>query len=297
MLNSTTYELLISPKYRVLRYACLCLVYFLFSYSETSYHYAHTPATAFAILVFVSFLSKSIATIILIAMWVPLLLKQRYTAFLASSIATITACAWLQQIVLEQIICRHFNLRYWRDNADWLETVIDMFSLNMLWIMVISGILLGRILKYWNLENEKKQQIEASRLQMETEAMKEQLSPDLLCNTLQRSSETAEKSPKETSDMLMKLSRLLRYQLYDCRRNTVLLDSELKFLNEYLTILKYNEACADFHIFISGNTMGVQIPPMSIIRRLQSEGVPTGKDAVIHVRIALEDGNVTTQIS
>lgn len=193
------------------------------------------------------------------------------------------------------MICRHFNIHYWRENTNFLHILTDMFSQNVLWIMVMSGVLMGRILKYWSSETQQKQQIQTSQLQMEAEFMKAQVSPSLLCRTLHKSGESAQKAPKETSGMLMLLSRMLRYQLYDCRHEKVLLESEIKFLNEYLSILKYNEACLSFSISVTGQTVGILIPPLLFVPFLQSEEIP-GKHSDIDIRLIIHDHFLTFEL-
>jgi len=148
--------------------------------------------------------------------------------------------------------------------------------------------LMGRMLKYWNIEHENKLQIEASNIQMETESMKEQVAPSLLCSTLRKNGESAEMEPKETSAVLMQLSRLLRYQLYDCHQEKVLLESEVKFLREYLAILKYNDGCAGFNISVSGQTMGILIYPLLFVPFLQSEE-HSDKDTFIDIGFHVGD--------
>jgi sensor histidine kinase YesM len=162
--------------------------------------------------------------------------------------------------------------------------------------MVLLGVLMGRMLKYWNNEHENKLQIEASNIQMETESMKEQIAPSLLCSTLRKSGESAEMEPKETSAILMQLSRLLRYQLYDCRQKKVLLESEIKFLKEYLAILKYNRGCAGFDISVSGRTMGVFIPPLLFVPFLQSEE-SSDETAFIDIGFRVENGSLSFELS
>jgi sensor histidine kinase YesM len=189
------------------------------------------------------------------------------------------------------MISHYFNMQPWRENVHPLHIWIDILAQNALWFMILLGILMGRMLKYWNKEQENKLQIEASKLQMETEYMKEQVAPSLLCSTLRKSGDSAETEPKETSAILMQLSRLLRYQLYDCRQKTVLLESEIKFLKEYLAILKYNDGCARFSISVSGQTMGVLIYPLlfvPFVPFLQSEE-PSDKDTFIDINFHVED--------
>jgi len=155
---------------------------------------------------------------------------------------------------------------------------------------------MGRMLKYWNNEHENKLQIQASKIQMETESMKEQLAPSLLCSTLRKSGESAETDPEETSGTLMQLSRLLRYQLYDCRQEKVLLESEIKFLKEYLAILKYNDECAGFNISVSGQTMGVLISPMLFVPFLQS-AAPSAEKAFIDIRFVIANDHLNFELA
>lgn len=202
---------------------------------------------------------------------------------------------WLQQIAIENLISRHFDLTPWKEGVHPLHIFIDILAQNALWFMVLLGVLMGRMLKYWNNEQENKLQIEASKIQMETESMKEQIAPSLLCSTLRKSGESADENPKETSDILMQLSRLLRYQLYDCRQEKVLLDSELKFLNEYLDILKYNDGCAGFNISVSGQTMGVFVYPLLFVSFLQSEE-PSDRDTFIDMSFRAKNDYLTFQL-
>ena len=278
MFDSTTYSILLSPKYRAIRYVLLGVALFIFSYSETIYHYPHAEVAPFVLLVANSFLCKVLVAAILLTILTPLLLKQRYAIFWISVFAVIFTVVWIQQVVIERMIYKHFGLYFWRERINTGHLIIDLFSQNAIWFLFTLSILMGRLLKYWSKEFEHKQQIQASQLQMETELMKEQVSPAFLCKTLHKSGEFALTAPEEASDMLMQLSRLLHYQLYDCRHEKVLLDSEIHFLNRYLSILKYSEEHIDFNITVSGQTMGILIPPLLFIPFLQYKEIQSDTD-------------------
>jgi len=294
--KSITYSLLLSPRYKILRYALLCFILFIFSYSETLYHYPKAESLPFLLFTADGFLCKFILSIILIVKLIPLLLRKKYVLFWTFTLILIILFVWLQQIMFENIISTHFDMQPWRKNVHPLHILIDILSQNALWLMVLLGILLGRMLKYWNNEQENMLQMQASKLQMETESMKEQVTSSLLCSTLRKSGESAEAAPEETSDTLMRLSRLLRYQLYDCRQEKVLLESEIKFLKEYLAILEYNDGCAGFNISVSGQTMGVLIYPLLFVPFLQSEKSPD-KDAFIDIGFQVENGLLTFELT
>lgn len=295
MHHLSSYSLLFAPKYRVLRYTLLSITLFIFSYSEIAYHYSQVEMLPFMALVMNGFLCKLIPSVLMIVFILPLLLKQRYMIFWVYILSLIFVFLWLEDVVIEKRICEYFNLRPWNEKVHFIFILTDILSQSALWFMTILGVLMGRMMKYWINENELKQQVLASGLQIETETMKEQVSPFLLCNTLRVCGEAAETAPQETSDTLMQLSRLLRYQLYDCRQEKVWLESELKFLKEYLSILKYNAGCADFHLSVMGQTMGVSIPSLLFVPFLQSKEAPD-ENASIHITIDIHNDILTFEL-
>jgi LytS/YehU family sensor histidine kinase len=226
----------------------------------------------------------------------PLLLKQHYAVFWISILALAFLFVWLQQVVFNDLICNYFNIDSWKKNVHFLHTWMDILIQFSLALLVVLGIFIGRMFKYWNKEQEHKQRIQASKLRMETETMKEQVSPSLLCSTLRFCGESAEAAPKETSETLMRLSRLLRYQLYDCRQEKVLLDSEIKFLKEYLSILQYNNNCNGFNLSVSGPTIGILIPPLLFVPLLQSEETPD-KHTFIDINIHIHNDSLTFELN
>lgn len=274
----------------------MCFMLFIFSYSDTLYHYPQAESLPFFLFTLSGFFCKFVLSIILVVVLIPMLLRKKYFLFWTFTLTLIVVFVWLQQITFENLISRYFNLKPWRENVHPLHIWIDILAQNALWFMVLLGVLMGRMLKYWNNEHENKLQIEASNIQMEAESMKEQVAPSLLCSTLRKSGESAEMNPKETSDILMQLSRLLRYQLYDCRQEKVLLESEIKFLKEYLAILKYNDGCAGFNISVSGLTKGVLIYPLLFVSFLQSEE-PSDKNTVIDMSFHVEKDCLTFELT
>jgi len=73
------------------------------------------------------------------------------------------------------------------------------------------------------------------------------------------------KDPNKASEVLMKLSDLLRYQLYDSARDKVLLTSDIRFIEDFLNLEKVRRDNFDFLISKEGDLSGVQIPPLLFI--------------------------------
>jgi sensor histidine kinase YesM len=108
-------------------------------------------------------------------------------------------------------------------------------------------------------------ELENNTLKSEMEQLKNQINPHFLFNMLNNANVLIKKDPEKASDVLMKLSDLLRYQLYDSARENVLLTSDIHFLEDFLNLEKVRRDSFDFMISKEGNLSGVQIPPLLFI--------------------------------
>jgi two-component system LytT family sensor kinase len=86
-------------------------------------------------------------------------------------------------------------------------------------------------------------QLEKEKLQTELNFLKSQINPHLLFNALNNIYVLIDVDKKVAKDTLLKFSDLLRYQLYECKRNLVEVRRELSFINDYIEIEKLR--CAD----------------------------------------------------
>lgn len=107
--------------------------------------------------------------------------------------------------------------------------------------------------------------LEQSKTYAELEQLKNQINPHFLFNMLNNANVLTKKDPEKASQVLMKLSDLLRYQLYDSARDKVLLTSDIHFLEDFLNLEKVRRDSFDFLISKEGDLSGVQIPPLLFI--------------------------------
>lgn len=108
-------------------------------------------------------------------------------------------------------------------------------------------------------------ELEQSKTYAELEQLKNQINPHFLFNMLNNANVLTKKDPEKASQVLMKLSDLLRYQLYDSARDKVLLTSDIRFLEDFLNLEKVRRDSFDFLISKEGDLSGVQIPPLLFI--------------------------------
>lgn len=277
MQYSVFYRLLLAPRCRLWRYVALCLLFLLFSFAETGYNYDMQShgTVPLMMLCLIGVTCKVATTYVLVRFVMPrLLFGQRYAAFWRAVVGSIVLFIFLQY-GLESVSCRHYGMTSFRGAFSFYH-LLDFCIQIVQWLIVFMGLSMGYLLRYWTDEMQRKQRMETSRLQMETELLKEQVTPELLCETLNRSGAQALSEPSAASERLMLLSRLLRYQLYDCRRKEVLLESEVKFLRDYLALLERNGECAGYTLAVAGQIWGVFVPPLLFVLFVRPEKAKIG---------------------
>ncbi len=81
-------------------------------------------------------------------------------------------------------------------------------------------------------------EVESQKVQSELQALKAQINPHFLFNTLNNIySHSLDNSP-QTPEMILKLSALMSYILYDCHEERVPVANELEFIKSYLQLEK-----------------------------------------------------------
>lgn len=84
----------------------------------------------------------------------------------------------------------------------------------------------------------KKEQLERSRVEAELEALKNQIDPHFIFNSLNTLSHLIEDKPLRARQFNDNLADVYRYILQNKKRDLVLLNEELQFLDDYYSLLK-----------------------------------------------------------
>ena len=100
---------------------------------------------------------------------------------------------------------------------------------------------------------------------MELVHLRNQIQPDFLSRMLNTANVLAKRDADKASTLLLQLSHLLRYQLYDSTREQVLLSAEISFMKDYLNLEKLHNDNFTFHVCADGDTNFVLIPPLLFI--------------------------------
>ena len=116
----------------------------------------------------------------------------------------------------------------------------------------------------------KNQQLEAERknqnLETELKFLKNQLNPHFLFNTLNNIYSFTYIKDERAAPMLMKLSEMLRYMLYDSNEATVSLEKEIQFLRNFIDLQKMKtNKLQNIDFQIEGNIHAVYIAPLLLL--------------------------------
>ncbi len=178
------------------------------------------------------------------------LFKNKYALYCLSIFAIIAVCALLGKYFFDS-------------DPDGNGLNIPLFS--FLILMLIGATTSVKLFQKWMLDKQLIFELERSKTITELEQLKNQINPHFLFNMLNNANVLTKKDPDRASQVLMKLSDLLRYQLYDSARDKVLLTSDIHFLEDFLNLEKVRRDNFDFVISKEGSLSGVQVPPLLFI--------------------------------
>lgn len=145
----------------------------------------------------------------------------------------------------------------------------------------------------WQDEEQKNKELEKEKLQTELAFLKNQVSPHFFMNTLNNIHALIDINSEDAKESLIKLSKLMRYLLYDSEEGTTTLTKEIEFIKSYVDLMKLRFTS---HVVVKlsfpENVPNIVLPPMlftSLVENAFKHGVSYRKDSFIE--IILKTGN------
>ena len=139
---------------------------------------------------------------------------------------------------------------------------IIIFSALFYVVPLIMTSTLIKTLQIWVKDSERMQELERQANESELQALRSQIQPHFLFNMLNSINTLLYIDPEKASYTITKLSDFLRHLLYQTHEERVFLTSELRFLNDYLSLEAMRRDDFTYEITYSEkNLQGIQIPP------------------------------------
>jgi LytS/YehU family sensor histidine kinase len=123
-----------------------------------------------------------------------------------------------------------------------------------------------KLLKYYYVKEQRNLQLQKEKAEAQLQLLKAQVHPHFLFNTLNNIySHTQGKAPV-AAQLVMGLSEMLRFMLYEGNQSLVPLSKELKMVQDYISLekIRYDDHL-DVHIDVPANTDDLHITPMLLL--------------------------------
>ena len=221
------------------------------------------------------------------------ILTKRYLRFTICLILSVFFLILVMDIS-EFVICKIANIPLSEQSALHVNNFFTDVLFNLLQLSIaIMGVGSIVMLKEWMKENKNILQLQNEIVQSEVEQLKEQVAPEMLFKILNHAASTAKDDTEGASVILIKLSHILRYQLYDCARNRVLLKSEIFFIENYLTLLQLIFNNFKFNIIVKGQVNLIFVSPLLFSSILQKILDKLDHNIILHIEFVINENSLS----
>jgi sensor histidine kinase YesM len=202
--------------------------------------------------------------------------EKKVTKYVASVLLLIAVFVALR-IFTENIVLAPLS-----QTSDYYKTIKLSRIVSCVWdisVFIFFTSMIRFTIDRFKLESERKQ-LENQRLMAELNYLKAQINPHFLFNTLHNLNYLVYSGSKNATDVIIKLSNIMRYMIYDANRETVQLVRELAYMEDYIhleSIRLNNSFRLDFKK--TGDGTQVEIAPLLLITLLENAFKHGVKDA------------------
>ncbi|MBN1198869.1 MAG: histidine kinase [Bacteroidales bacterium] len=152
---------------------------------------------------------------------------------------------------------------------DYQEVTIRFYHIVLETYYSISFTLMAVLIKFmidWFNTQKQKSELLARTKTSELALLRNQINPHFLFNTLNNLYSLVYKKSDEAPSMVMKLSDIMRYMLYDSNSDKVMLEKEIEYLESFIELNALRMKEVRFVEFdVGGDILNKMIPPMLLV--------------------------------
>jgi len=171
-------------------------------------------------------------------------------------------------------------------------------------LVIYLGVLAAGLARAYSLRlsarREQATQLQAQLAEARLSALRSQLDPHFLFNTLNAVSSLVERDPRGVRRMITRLSELLRFSMEDAREPEITLRRELDLLDRYLEIMQVRFPGLNVMRLLDDNSLSVMVPSM-ILQPLVENAIRHGIEQMtepgrIEIETRLKGGTLTLRV-
>ena len=163
----------------------------------------------------------------------------------------------------------HFFKRYVFESLPFMMRPVNFreFVRAVNWYLLILAVDLGiKLLMQLKQTEQRAREIENSQLRTELSFLHAQINPHFLFNSLNTIYSLALKKSDSAPSAVLKLSHLLRYVIDDANKESVSLEQEVSYLNNYIDLQRLRSTSSlEVNFKVTGNINATQIAPLLLL--------------------------------
>lgn len=229
-------------------------------------------------------------------------LREKYWAYFIILLLLVNATYFATSFVNESILYdavqdakfREFMKKMAANGEDFKPPMKAFgFYNHMVASLLISGFAVGLGVMQKLKQNEKKQkEMEKEKLHSELAFLKNQVSPHFFFNTLNNIYSLIGIDGPTAQESVLKLSKMMRYLLYESEHGETMMSHEIEFMNNYIDLMKLRQSKrVDLQVDFPSDFSDFSIPPLLFIPFIENafkHGISHREASVIKIRMEID---------
>src|SRR5690606_26150814 len=145
------------------------------------------------------------------------------------------------------------------------------------------------LVQMWQTDESLRREMDRERINTELSYLKAQINPHFFFNTLNNIYALTNLDVSKAQEALLKLSRMMRYVLYENQKNETLLSKEINFIEDYIELMKMRlSSKVKLNIQIEEPKENLIIAPMLLLPFLENcfkHGVSSQRETEILIKV------------
>jgi len=168
----------------------------------------------------------------------------------------------------------------------------------ILTFLVVSLSTIFKIISDWVRHQRERKELQTESMQSELRFLRSQINPHFLFNTLNNLYALTLKKSDDAPEIVLKLSEMMRYMLYECNERRVFLSKEVNYLRNYLDLERLRQGKnMEISFEVNGTIAQQKIAPLMFIPFLENSfkhGASNhlAEGGFVHIKLNIEEHNV-----
>ncbi len=210
------------------------------------------------------------------------LIKGRYVTYFSLAVLLIVCFGISEEFLIEPLLM---------DSARGGASLRGLSFAAFKSLFIVSLFSAYKLIWDYQQKQQRLEQLEREKVESELKFLKSQISPHVLLNNLNNIYSYALDQSEKTPEMIIRLSELMRYMLYEAREKWVPLEKEIDYLADFIELQKIRlEDRGEIDFEVEGSLDNHRIAPLLLVAFVENSfkhgmGVPDDK---VYIRISVQ---------